>query len=430
MIDSNEYKDQENKESDTALVPSELHILVTDADTNGYEISKMSDFMGLYAQQLTRSLADSPFVEVISNIPVADLGIINDVVQHAAVVARGNITLVPDFDSLPAGIKEKLKQGLYSIGDSKQVDGNLRAVIVDENGVRVKDITLKKVINNPGTLETTRSIANQMQMKQIQDTLKGIQEMQSYQLDRDRDRDILTPFFDARDYILQAQNATSVESRNQFLEKASDRMTTALNSVYAEMRTASLHLAKNTKRSLFHKQSSIDTLLSNLSDDLQLATKFSGVQMQVFEALGRREDSKLVLDRYQTVMHDFITQEIGGRGMSAIDLMHDNYHYSKENTDCWYTFSKELEPALESTRFAIENKDVYIVSVEDVNDEKNNNEERKCKMCGKTIVGKNKTGICSACKKKAGDTGVTVMGVLALIGGAIWTGVKAFTKKD
>ena len=227
MIDSNEYKDQENKESDTALVPSELHILVTDADTNGYEISKMSDFMGLYAQQLTRSLADSPFVEVVSNIPVADLGIINDVVQHAAVVARGNITLVPDFDSLPAGIKEKLKQGLYSIGDSKQVDGNLRAVIVDKNGVRVKDITLKKVINNPGTLETTRSIANQMQMKQIQDTLKGIQEMQSYQLDRDRDRDILTPFFDARDYILQAQNAASIESRNQLLEKAADRMTTA-----------------------------------------------------------------------------------------------------------------------------------------------------------------------------------------------------------
>lgn len=59
---------------------------------------------------------------------------------------------------------------------------------------------------------------------------------------------------------------------------------------------------------------------------------------------------------------------------------------------------------------------------------KNNNEERKCKICGKTIVDKNKTGICSACKKKAGDTGVTVMGVLALIGGAIWTGVKAFTK--
>lgn len=58
--------------------------------------------------------------------------------------------------------------------------------------------------------------------------------------------------------------------------------------------------------------------------------------------------------------------------------------------------------------------------------DKNNNEERKCKMCGKTIVGKNKIDICAACKKKAGDTGVAVLGVLALI----WTGVKAFTKKD
>ena len=38
MIDSDEYKDQESKEPNTALVPSELHILVTDADTNGYEI--------------------------------------------------------------------------------------------------------------------------------------------------------------------------------------------------------------------------------------------------------------------------------------------------------------------------------------------------------------------------------------------------------
>ena len=83
-------------------------------------------------------------------------------------------------------------------------------------------------------------------MKLIHDTLKGIQELQSYQLDRDRDRDILTPFFYARDYILQAQNATSLEARNTLLEKASDRMTTALNSVFTEMRTASIHLEKNT----------------------------------------------------------------------------------------------------------------------------------------------------------------------------------------
>ena len=61
---------------------------------------------------------------------------------------------------------------------------------------------------------------------------------------------------------------------------------------------------------------------------------------------------------------------------------------------------------------------------------KNNNEERKCKICGKTIVDKNKTGICSACKKKAGDKSVIVTSFLVLIGGAIWAGVKALAKKD
>ena len=357
------------EQQDNSLVPSDLHILITDVDVNGYEISKMSDFLGLYAQRLTQSLSESSYVETIPNLPIADIGIINDVVQQAVVIAKGSTMLVPDFDNLPNGIKENLKKGLYSIGESKQVDGNLRAVILDENGVRIKDITLKKVIHNPGTLETTRSIANQMQMKQIQDTLVAIQEMQSYQLDRDRDRDILTPFFDARDYILQAQNARSIEDRKKALEKASDRMTTELNGVYTEMRTASLHLAKNTKWSLFHKQSSIDTLLSNLSDDLQLATKFTGVQMQVFEALGKREDSIRIYNRYQTTMIAFNENEIGGRGMTALELIHDNFHYSKDNVDCWYNFSKELEPVLKNTGQAIENKQIYLVSVEDVNNE-------------------------------------------------------------
>ena len=59
-----------------------------------------------------------------------------------------------------------------------------------------------------------------------------------------------------------------------------------------------------------------------------------------------------------------------------------------------------------------------------------NDEERKCRICGKTIVGKNKICICSACKKKVGDTGVTVMGILGLIGTGIWTVVKAVARKD
>ena len=61
---------------------------------------------------------------------------------------------------------------------------------------------------------------------------------------------------------------------------------------------------------------------------------------------------------------------------------------------------------------------------------KNIEEERKCKMCGKTIVGNSKTGVCSACKKEVGDTSMNALGILVVIGGGIWTIVKILTKKD
>ena len=72
---------------------------------------------------------------------------IEDVINQADVITQGNVILLPDFDNLPSDVRIKLKKGIYSIGESKQVEDNLRAVILDENGVRVKDITLKKVIS-------------------------------------------------------------------------------------------------------------------------------------------------------------------------------------------------------------------------------------------------------------------------------------------
>ena len=172
---------------------NELSILATDEDKYGTDITKMSNFFEIYIQQLSCELSTNTLVDVLRNIPVADIGIINDVVRHAEVMMVGKYGYVPDFDSLPHDIKTKFQKGIYKIGESKQVDGNMRAVILDENDIRVKDITLKRVKNNPDTVETTRSIANQMQMRQIYAKLDDIQELQSYQIDRDRDRDIVTP---------------------------------------------------------------------------------------------------------------------------------------------------------------------------------------------------------------------------------------------
>lgn len=129
---------------------------------------------------------------------------------------------------------------------------------LDENGVRIKDITLKRVKNDLGTLETARGITNQLQMHQIYNKLDSIQELQSYQIDRDRDRDIRTPFLSARDYIRDAQETDQLDEQQSHLRKALDLLKGAINSIYTDLDTSSKHLEKLTRYPIFQKRSQIE----------------------------------------------------------------------------------------------------------------------------------------------------------------------------
>ncbi|MCH5204863.1 MAG: hypothetical protein J1F03_08935 [Oscillospiraceae bacterium] len=371
MMNDNNKDVRNDKLSDNSIVPiseQQVHILVTDADTRGTEITKMSDFMGEYAKLQVSSLINSSMTSIMADLPIADMGIINDVIQHARIVAKGDISLIPDFEHLPSDIRGKLKKGLYSIGESKQINGNMRAVILNENGIRIKDITLKKVYNNPQTLETTRNITNQLQMKQINDKLAAIQEIQNYQLDKDRDHAIFTPFLNARDNILHAQNAETQEKRNMYLEKAAEHLIEAKNAIKTEMNTAVNHLAKFSKWPLFRRQSTINTLISHIADDLQFSTKICGITMQVYEYLGQSQNAKIEMEQYQAFMTDFLSNEIGNTGYTAIELLHANFRYNKDNVDCWYDFSIELKTKLSNIK-QLESRETYIVTLEDSQDE-------------------------------------------------------------
>lgn len=367
-FEENIIEEQEQDES-TAIVISDLNILVTEEDKLGTDIAAMSNFFDSYIGQLSCEIRSDGALEVLESIPAADIGLINDVVHHADAVMTGKFSLLPDFDHLPKDIKEKLDKGIYTVGESKQVDGNLRAVILDEEGVRVKDITLKQVKNDPGTLATTRSITNQLQMRQLSEKLDNIQELQSYQIDRDRDRDIKTPFLNARDYILRAQTAQTLEERKQFLLKASDQLTAGLNATYTDMSTTSEHLAKLTGRPIFQNRKGINTYMGMLTGDLQVATKFVGVQMHVLDYLGDSEGAKQVGERYQYVLGDFFNKKIGKQQIPAALLLHNNFPYTDENRNSWYELKKEIAPELKESTLLTDEKPVYLVSVEDIKDD-------------------------------------------------------------
>lgn len=354
-----------------------LVIFKTDIDRYGRDITAMSNFFDGYVQQMALALREPSALETVTEFPVADVGIINDVIHQADIIMKGNIALLPDFGNLPVDIKDKLRKGLYKVGDSKQVDGNLRAVILDENDVRIKDITLKKVLSNSGNIETVRSIGNQLQMRQMYAKLAEIQEFQTYQLEKDRDRDIIVPFLDARSLVLEAETKDMEEERIQLLREADGKIRTALNAIYADVETTSKSFARKVNFPFLQFGNQVNTYMGYLTSDFQIATKYVGVRMQLLEYMGDTKTSKSVLQQYQHVMYDFLTKPITKKGLSAATLMHDYFPYDVSNMNCWYTFKKEMQPALESGIKTLElsmngtyANEVYVVSVEDIADEK------------------------------------------------------------
>lgn len=137
------------KENTALNIQKPLEILVTDEDKHGTDIACMSDFFGIYIEQLSAELSNQVMRGVVEKIPAADVQILGELVHGVDVLLSGKYGYIPDFDSLPNDVKDKLKKGIYTLGESRQVEDNVRAVVLDENGTRIKDVTLKRVLNTP-----------------------------------------------------------------------------------------------------------------------------------------------------------------------------------------------------------------------------------------------------------------------------------------
>lgn len=179
------------------MIKKELVILKTDEDKTGFEIEKMSDFIDNYFHYSIQSISENANTFFLDFIGKENLNVVSGTIIGAIRQLKDGTTFIPDFDHLPSDIKVKLKKGIYKLGDSRQVDGNYRPVILDENGIRVKDVTLKKVIANKDAAFDLNNIQLQIQLKNINDSLESIETLQMFQITRDRDNAVLVPFLDA-----------------------------------------------------------------------------------------------------------------------------------------------------------------------------------------------------------------------------------------
>ncbi len=319
----------------------ELAILKTREELVTQDIYQMQDYLEIYIDNQKKELSKG----LISDIHISPLTIdILAEVVNVGMSAKMNTFYVANFDALPKEFKDGLGSK-YKLGESLKVEGDARAVLVNEHGVRVRDLTLKKVKYNPDSINSVRNILIHIQMKQIEEKLDILTEMLRYQIQRDRSRDLIEPFFKARGYIVDAQDTDDEKDRFDYLNKALDLLKSIIQSGYQDMRTCSDNIADRTRLLLFRKEKLIKTYMNYICEDVYVINKSIGLEMLIYDYMGKEKEKDNVMDEYIGFMHEFSTRPIGAQKKPAIDIIQNNFPYNSKNNNMWFEYKEKLAKA-------------------------------------------------------------------------------------
>lgn len=340
----------------------QLRIFITDKDKRSMELCEMSDLMFNSISALTAMLYNAP-QSSLERVQPADVSIIREVLRAGKSLMKGDFEYLLDFDSLPKDILNKLKKGIYTLGESRQVENNLRATIVNEAGVRVKDVTIRKAQRVTDTSGSMQTIAIQMQLKQVNDKLDAITEMQSYHIDFSRNNALVVPFFNARDKIVHAQYEPNPEKRRMYLDGAVAELESAINALYVDMQTVRERFLWWMKFPVGRINTVINKYIHYIAQDLQLLAKCNSVLIQVLNYMGKQLDRDDTYNKYRSFLLGFYTEGIGRKQIPLPLQIHNAYNgYTDANMDSWLTMTKEFVPALQSNRLI---SGAYLISMED-----------------------------------------------------------------
>lgn len=149
-----------------------LDIFIEEEDRKGTDLLAMSDFFEVLIGKIDAGMDLETAWETHLDIE----GLFS---QIAAAIKGGfDISnmgmLVADYSHFSQEIIDGLKEGIYHVGESKEVAGNLRPAILDEQEPLVKFFALKKAINPSEVLSDISVISMQTSLKQISAQIEDV----------------------------------------------------------------------------------------------------------------------------------------------------------------------------------------------------------------------------------------------------------------
>ena len=364
-----------------AITPLEdkplLNIFATEEDKNSTDLLEMSNFFELFIDDIGDNLHN--FYQWDT---VIDFGALLGRLA-AAIKAGFDINdmgvMVADYSHFSKEIIDGLKKGIYHIGESKEVAGNMRPAILDKDEHIVKWFTMKKAGNPKEMLSDVGSLSMQNSLRQISSELKGISQDLKYEIEFNRRQALSLPFINARTKFLNAIN--NPKNKVKYLEEADTYLLEGLNALYADIEAEAKRLGDSD---LKPNQSKIkeffigslkyaDDILGRINEDMLMIPKYVAVEVYLLKHLERYEDAKAVLGQYKYHLDKMANTPLLGSEYTAAEVIHELYPYHKDNRDFWLEMPQETISALDSLQLLIEPKEneVFLIEAEIAEDPEN-----------------------------------------------------------
>ena len=276
--------------------------------------------------------------------------------------------LVADYSHFSQEIVDGLKEGIYHVGQSKEVAGNLRPAILDENEHLVKFFTLKKAVDPTRVLSDISTLSMQASLQRISSQIEDIGRDVKGIIDFSRREALSNKFIYARDKIMLASTA-SEEERELYLKEADTYLMEGLTDLYSDINAQVKALADI--KGPFASVKAIDSVLSYINEDMQMIPRYVGLRVYLFNYRGKADDANRILGEYQYQLQTLTERKLGDGKYTALELIHKNYPYDEENVDFWLEKPKQMLEVIDSYQTMLEqkDKDVYYIDVEDFEDE-------------------------------------------------------------
>ena len=228
-------------------------------------------------------------------------------------------TLVADLGALSKGILQKIKKGVYEIAESKQIDGNFRAAVVDKDGKIIKQITLKHAAGDKIVAGDLNTLAVQAALRQITQQLECIDAGVQYLITLKRRGDFQTPYFDAVQKVIEARNATTESERRERIQSAADDLKHGLNGLYGDLDDC-INTLKGKWIPVASKRN-----LNYIAEDVVYIPQYVALLSYLYNFLGKYDLARNVIVYYRDEINRFVSRQITD-GYTVAQLVHSHYH--------------------------------------------------------------------------------------------------------